>query len=54
MKSIPLTSGDEVQAITSERKHLTFRPGERKAVKTKIARRARKQVRQSLRQGHFE
>lgn len=42
MKSIPLISGDEVQAITSERKHLIFRAGERKAIKTRVARRARR------------
>lgn len=54
MKSIPLISGDEVQAITSERKHLTFRPGERRAVKTKISRRARQAARRDIRQGRFE
>lgn len=54
MKSIPLISGDEVQAITAERKHLTFRPGERRAVKNKIVRRARRAARQDIRKGRFE
>jgi hypothetical protein len=31
MKSIPMIDGSEVQALTTERKHLSFRPGERKA-----------------------
>lgn len=51
MKSIPMNSGAEVQALTSERKHLSFRPGERKGIKRGIARRSRAQARQALRRG---
>lgn len=51
MKSIPMISGDEVQALTSERKYLSFRPGERREIKRRVARRARAQVRQALRRG---
>jgi hypothetical protein len=53
MKSIPMISGDEVQALTSERKHLTFRPGERKGIKARVARRTRKQIRQGLHKGEW-
>ena len=38
-----LISGDEVAAITSERKHLNWKPGQRKAIKTKVNRRARRE-----------
>jgi hypothetical protein len=51
MKSIPMISGDEVQALTGEHHHLSFRPGERKAVKRKVSRRSRAQARQALRRG---
>jgi hypothetical protein len=54
MKSIPMISGDEVAALTSEHKHLSFRPGERRAVKTRVARRSRQAARRDLRQGRFE
>jgi hypothetical protein len=49
MKSIPMIDGFEVQALTTERKHLSFRPGERKALKRKVSRRSRAQARQALR-----
>jgi hypothetical protein len=49
MKSIPMIDGAEVQALTTERKHLSFRPGERKALKRKVSRRSRAQARQVLR-----
>jgi hypothetical protein len=49
MKSIPMIDGSEVQALTTERKHLSFRPGERKALKRKVSRRSRAQARQALR-----
>jgi hypothetical protein len=51
MKSIPMISGDEVQALTSEHKHLSFRPGERRAIKRRVARRSRAQARRALRRG---
>lgn len=51
MKSIPMIDGAEVQALTDERKHLSFRPGERKKLKRKVARRARAQARQALHRG---
>ena len=51
MKSIPMTSGDEVQALTSERKRFSFRPGQRKVIKRGIARRSRAQARRALRRG---
>lgn len=51
MKSIPMIDGAEVQALTSERRHLSFRPGERRALKRKVSRRARAQARQALRRG---
>jgi hypothetical protein len=49
MKSIPMIDGAEVQALTSEHKHLSFRPGERKALKRKVSRRSRAQARRDLR-----
>jgi hypothetical protein len=54
MKSIPLIDGDEVDAFAPARQRSNYRPGARRAIKTKVARRARKTVRRGLRQGRFE
>jgi hypothetical protein len=54
MKSIPLIDGDEVDALAPARKRSTYRPGVRKAIKGKIARRGRHAARRDLRQGRFE
>lgn len=43
-----LISGDEVDAIEG-RKYLSFRPGERKAIKRKINKRLRKEAKTGLR-----
>lgn len=51
MKSISLIDGDEVDAVAPARKRSSYRPGVRKAIKTKIARRSRAAVRRSLRRG---
>lgn len=46
---IPMISGDEVTALTGERKHVNWRAGQRKAVKRGINRRARRQAKVDLR-----
>lgn len=51
MKSIPMISGHEVDALTSDRKRFSWKPGVRKGAKTTVARRSRAQARQALRQG---
>lgn len=51
MKSIPMIDGAEVQALTSEHKHLPFRPGERRGIKRKVSRRSRAQARKAIRLG---
>jgi hypothetical protein len=44
MKSIPLINGNEVSAISSERKRRDkWKPGQRAYAKTSVARRARRQ-----------
>lgn len=44
MKS-QLINGDEYMALTDERKHLTFRAGQRKAAKKSVNRRIRREGR---------
>lgn len=46
-----MISGGEVDALTSARRHLSFRPGERKAVKRRVNRRERQQGRRAARDG---
>lgn len=42
---IPMKGGDEYDALTRWRKHLRFRPGERKAIKNRYRRRCRRLAR---------
>lgn len=46
---LPMTSGDEVAAFTSERRALIWRPGERKAIKRRYSRRVRQDGRRICR-----
>lgn len=54
MKSIPLIDGDEVDAVAPARKRPAYRPGVRKAIKNRVARRDRAEARQAIRRGRFE
>lgn len=47
---IPLTSGDEQDALTGWRRYMKYRPGERKAVKRRYNRRVRRDGRRQIRQ----
>lgn len=51
MKSIPMISGHEIDALSSDRKRFTWKPGVRKDAKTTVARRSRAQACRALRQG---
>ena len=47
MVDIALKGGDEFAAITTERRHLAWKAGERRAAKKSYARRARKNARRA-------
>lgn len=50
----PAKGGDEQAALTEERKHLIWRPGERRRIKRQANRRERRAVRQHRRSGREE
>lgn len=45
---LPLTSGDEQDALTRWRKYLIWKPGERKRIKRVYRRRVRRAAKQTL------
>lgn len=47
-REVPMIDGDEIDALTRWKKYIRFRPGERKRIKRKFNKRARRFAREEI------